>query len=94
MCIYIRFPEVSFEIEVFPCKIEIWETYNPGAIIKILACDSSSGSDVDSGKVRYCWKMCNFLSLRVRGGWSIVLEVKTPSDFGDLPDTKEEKITG
>lgn len=47
------FIEVSFEIEVFPCKIEIWETYNPGAIIKILACDSSSGSDVDSGKVRW-----------------------------------------
>ncbi|XP_060073861.1 F-box/LRR-repeat protein 4-like isoform X2 [Ylistrum balloti] len=47
------FIEISFEIEVYPCKIEIWETYNPGAVVKILACDSSSGSDVDSGKARW-----------------------------------------
>ncbi|XP_069110963.1 F-box/LRR-repeat protein 4-like [Argopecten irradians] len=47
------FIEISFDIEVYPCKIEIWETYNPGAVVKILACDSSSGSDVDSGKARW-----------------------------------------
>ncbi|XP_033762682.1 F-box/LRR-repeat protein 4-like isoform X2 [Pecten maximus] len=52
------FIEISFDIEVFPCKIEIWETYNPGAVVKILACDSTSGSDVDSGKARWqtLWK--------------------------------------
>ncbi|OWF39443.1 F-box/LRR-repeat protein 4-like [Mizuhopecten yessoensis] len=52
------FIEVSFDIEVYPCKLEIWETYNPGAVVKIVACDSSSGSDVDSGKARWqtIWK--------------------------------------
>lgn len=34
-----------------PTKIEIWETYNPGTIVRILACDSS-GTDVDRGMTR------------------------------------------
>ncbi|XP_048753815.2 F-box/LRR-repeat protein 4-like isoform X2 [Ostrea edulis] len=46
--------ELEFEYEVQPTKIEIWETYNPGTIVRILACDSS-GTDVDKGMAR--WKV-------------------------------------
>ncbi|KAK3109043.1 hypothetical protein FSP39_021765, partial [Pinctada imbricata] len=44
--------ELLFDIEVYPNKIEIIETFNPGAIVRILACDTS-GTDVDSGKTRW-----------------------------------------
>ncbi len=33
------FPELRFKHAVFPTKIEIFETYNPGCIVRILACD-------------------------------------------------------
>ncbi|XP_061186169.1 F-box/LRR-repeat protein 4-like [Saccostrea echinata] len=46
--------ELEFEYEVFPTKIDIYETYNPGTIVRILACDSS-GTDVDKGMAR--WKV-------------------------------------
>ncbi|XP_052681217.1 F-box/LRR-repeat protein 4-like isoform X2 [Crassostrea angulata] len=48
------FIELEFEYAVHPTKIEIWETYNPGTIVRILACDSS-GTDVDRGMTR--WKV-------------------------------------
>ena len=49
-CIFI---ELSFELEVYPYKIDVWETYNPGAVVRILACDTSTGTNVDDGRVRY-----------------------------------------
>ncbi len=33
------FSELRFQHAVHPTKIEIFETYNPGCIVKILACD-------------------------------------------------------
>ncbi|ELT87655.1 hypothetical protein CAPTEDRAFT_180630, partial [Capitella teleta] len=36
------FIELWFEREVFPTKVEIFETYNPGAVVRILACDNQS----------------------------------------------------
>jgi len=51
---FVFYPELSFDIDVYPCKIEVWETYNPGAVVKIMACDNA-GTDVDSGKVRYSY---------------------------------------
>ncbi|KAK6166348.1 hypothetical protein SNE40_023067 [Patella caerulea] len=47
------FIEVSFEEKVYPTKIEVFETYNPGCIVKILACDSTAGTNVDTGKVQW-----------------------------------------
>ncbi|XP_078320617.1 F-box/LRR-repeat protein 4-like [Crassostrea virginica] len=44
--------ELEFEYEVHPTEIQIWETYNPGSIVRILACDSS-GTDVDRGMTRW-----------------------------------------
>lgn len=35
------FIELSFKEKVFPIKIEIYETYNPGALVRVLACDTS-----------------------------------------------------
>ena len=32
-------------------RIEIYETYNPGAVVRILACDAAGGSDADQGKI-------------------------------------------
>lgn len=46
------FSELSFDLDVYPCKIEVWETYNPGSVVRILACDTASGTDVDDGRVR------------------------------------------
>ncbi|XP_005104613.1 F-box/LRR-repeat protein 4 [Aplysia californica] len=43
------FIEVSFAEMLYPVRIEVYETYNPGAIIRILACDRAKGSDVDKG---------------------------------------------
>lgn len=48
---FINYLELEFEYAVHPTKIEIWETYNPGTIVRILACDSS-GTDVDRGMTR------------------------------------------
>ncbi|VDH99466.1 F-box/LRR-repeat protein 4-like isoform X1 [Mytilus galloprovincialis] len=45
--------ELSFDLDVYPCKIEVWETYNPGSVVRILACDTASGTDVDDGRVRW-----------------------------------------
>ncbi|ESP03193.1 hypothetical protein LOTGIDRAFT_224605 [Lottia gigantea] len=47
------FIEVVFADKVCPTKVEVFETYNPGCIVKILACDCTSGTDVDTGQVEW-----------------------------------------
>ncbi|XP_064614547.1 F-box/LRR-repeat protein 4-like [Liolophura sinensis] len=47
------FVELVFKERVIPLSIEIFETYNPGTVVKILACDNQSGTDVDSGNVKW-----------------------------------------
>ena len=42
------FAEISFERKVFPLKLEIYETYHPGCVVRILACDRDAESDVDA----------------------------------------------
>ena len=44
--------ELSFERKVYPLKIEIYETYHPGCVVRILACDRDTESDVDAGHIR------------------------------------------
>ncbi|PVD31024.1 hypothetical protein C0Q70_10300 [Pomacea canaliculata] len=44
---------VSFEERLYPVAVKIYETYNPGAVVKILAADSLSGTSVDTGKTRW-----------------------------------------
>ena len=51
-------------MEIYPCKIEIYETYNPGAVVRILACDAS-GTDVDHGRVRYLNLIVTFNVLNI-----------------------------
>ncbi|KAK3589577.1 hypothetical protein CHS0354_043031 [Potamilus streckersoni] len=41
--------EITFATKVYPIKLDIYETYNPGAIVRILACDMNVGTDVDTG---------------------------------------------
>lgn len=51
------FVDLSFKEKVFPSRIEIYETYNPGSVIRILACDTSSWSPnigKKEAKVRWC----------------------------------------
>ncbi|KAL8579041.1 hypothetical protein ACOMHN_035980 [Nucella lapillus] len=43
------FIEVQFERRLYPVAVHIYETYNPGAIVRILGCDYQAGSSVDSG---------------------------------------------
>ena len=45
----IYYTELSFHEAVYPLKLEIYETYNPGCVVKILACDRSEDTDVDTG---------------------------------------------
>ncbi|CAG5122420.1 unnamed protein product [Candidula unifasciata] len=47
------FIEVSFSECLFPVRIEVYETFNPGAIVRILACDRDGGSDIDRGKITW-----------------------------------------
>lgn len=47
----VYFPEVSFSECLFPVRIEVYEIFNPGAIVRILACDRDAGSDIDKGKI-------------------------------------------
>ncbi|KAL3831885.1 hypothetical protein ACJMK2_023582 [Sinanodonta woodiana] len=41
--------EITFATKVYPIKLDIYETYNPGAIVRLLACDMNVGTDVDTG---------------------------------------------
>ena len=52
--------ELWFDEKVFPTKIEIYETFNPGTIVKILACDADPFTEVvQSGrKVRCVHQIC------------------------------------
>lgn len=36
------FVELKFEKKVYPLKMDIFETFNPGAVVKILACDTTN----------------------------------------------------
>lgn len=47
------FVEIQFKSAVYPTEIKIFETYNPGAVVKIMACDQLCGTDVDSGQSRW-----------------------------------------
>jgi len=47
------FLELLFQKKVYPLKLDIYETYNPGCIVRILACEKSDGTDVDTGKTLY-----------------------------------------
>lgn len=49
--IFINYLELEFEYVVYLIKIEIWEIYNLGIIVRILVCDSL-GIDVDRGMIR------------------------------------------
>ena len=44
--------ELSFERKVYPLKLEIYETYHPGCVVRVLACDRDTESDVDAGHIR------------------------------------------
>ncbi|KAH9520125.1 F-box and leucine-rich repeat protein 4 [Bulinus truncatus] len=45
------FIEVLFSESLYPVRIEVYETYNPGAIVRILACDRAGGTDTDNGQI-------------------------------------------
>ncbi|XP_067648958.1 F-box/LRR-repeat protein 4-like [Haliotis asinina] len=47
------FIELSFEQKVYPIRLDVYETYHPGAVVKIMACDTTAGTDVDTGKVTW-----------------------------------------
>ncbi|GAB1601035.1 F-box/LRR-repeat protein 4-like [Argonauta hians] len=47
------FVEILFERMVYPIGIKVYETYNPGAIVKIMACDRLAGTCVDQGEMRW-----------------------------------------
>ncbi|GFS04891.1 F-box/LRR-repeat protein 4 [Elysia marginata] len=47
------FLEVSFSEYLYPVRVEIYETYNPGSVVRILACDGAGGTDTDRGKVTW-----------------------------------------
>ena len=38
---------------MYPLKLEVYETYHPGCVVRILACDRDTESDVDAGHIRY-----------------------------------------
>uniref|UniRef100_A0A2C9K7T4 Uncharacterized protein n=1 Tax=Biomphalaria glabrata TaxID=6526 RepID=A0A2C9K7T4_BIOGL len=52
------FIEISFSESLYPVRLEVYETYNPGAIVRILACDRAGGTDTDSGQTLWVtlWK--------------------------------------
>ena len=45
--------EVLFVERLYPVSIQIYETYNPGAIVRIMGCDYQGGTSVDTGRRRY-----------------------------------------
>ncbi|CAL1528204.1 unnamed protein product [Lymnaea stagnalis] len=47
------FIEISFAEYLYPVRIEVYETYNPGAIVRILACDRAGGTDADKGQITW-----------------------------------------
>ncbi|RUS92085.1 hypothetical protein EGW08_000109 [Elysia chlorotica] len=47
------FLEIRFPHYLYPVRVEIYETYNPGAVVRILACDAAGGSDADQGKITW-----------------------------------------
>ncbi|XP_076460237.1 F-box/LRR-repeat protein 4-like isoform X2 [Babylonia areolata] len=52
------FIEVLFGQCLYPVAVHIYETYNPGAVVRILGCDHQAGTSVDTGttsKWRTLW---------------------------------------
>lgn len=39
--------ELRYDIPVIPVGIDIYETYHPGAVVRILACNANPGSSDD-----------------------------------------------
>lgn len=48
--------ELIFPKKVYPLSLEIYETYNPGCVVKILACERAEDTDVDTGHKLTRWK--------------------------------------
>ena len=59
--------DLQFEQVVYPQTIEIFEVYHPGAVVRILACDSYSGSDKSRFVVMYQWSL-------IKTGYLCILE--------------------
>ena len=51
--------DLQFEQVVYPQTIEIFEVYHPGAVVRILACDSYSGSDKSRFVIMYLSMVTN-----------------------------------
>ncbi|XP_062518126.1 F-box/LRR-repeat protein 4-like isoform X2 [Corticium candelabrum] len=49
------FVELEFNDLVYPTRIRILETYHPGAVVRILACNASPEARLSSGEIR--WEM-------------------------------------
>ncbi|XP_014773136.1 F-box/LRR-repeat protein 4 [Octopus bimaculoides] len=47
------FVEILFERMVYPIGFKVYETYNPGAIVKVMACDRLAGTCVDQGDTKW-----------------------------------------
>ncbi|XP_065839547.1 F-box/LRR-repeat protein 4-like [Oscarella lobularis] len=47
------FVELEFPTPVFPSKVDIIETYNPGAVVRVLACNASVDSGAASGEIKW-----------------------------------------
>ncbi|XP_052223754.1 F-box/LRR-repeat protein 4-like isoform X4 [Dreissena polymorpha] len=48
--------ELAFPEKIYPLEVRIYETYNPGCVVRILACDYDGETDVDTGLCRCRWK--------------------------------------
>ena len=46
------FSELKFAEAVYPTKVDIYETYNPGSVVRILAADCDPDEPC-TGNVRY-----------------------------------------
>jgi len=44
--------ELGFEDKVYPLKVKVYETYNPGAVVRILCCDKSKTELKDGAPAR------------------------------------------
>ncbi|KAI6661565.1 F-box/LRR-repeat protein 4-like [Oopsacas minuta] len=47
------FLEVLFDKQVYPKEVRFYETYNPGCIVRIYACNSNHDGDFKTGEIRW-----------------------------------------
>lgn len=59
-------PEVSFEIEVYPLEVSVFETYNPGALVRIWALNSSCWYLLWEGEPEYVGDMPRIFNPPIR----------------------------